>query len=683
MKRVFAFIVALVIVLSVSITAFASNAVEVVYSNGFSSASDLDGWSVFGTSSNSMTISSERAENGTSLKLSNHSQSWYSPRMNITSYLYEHGYRTAGTYTIKLWLGVSGLSQSSTNARIILRSTSGNNGGYSFVKNYSGNYYATIGTLTKVNNNSSVVLTASFSMNDEEALLNNPLYLCVDSIAGAAGSSIYIDNVAIYKNSSFYIDNGDFSQGMAGWRSWGGPGEFTVTSGGYGRYAQDDQYSSIGCNINQILDYYGRAEYTISFRMRLADSSFTGTKLMIPYLTKDESYHYRISPVLSLTNQWQQYDVKINMFAVPEGKTSQLYDILDPENSEVFFRMQMFTAGYPFTYEIDDVKIYRDNCIEEYSDTSKFGERYVSGLRKMAVNGSAMFEKKGIGEAYFKKTGKRLSWSDSTYQNVIDAGVTMPLNRIDYICAIYESADDINLVDDSGGSHAYGRYQFTNGIATKFVTWMGEHSEYYNLYNQFKSGDSILGVGTAKFRVAWLYCGNNYSELFSEAQYNFAVEKYYQPVKNRINEYLNSFTEGQQKDWISGAALSNIVFAYSIQYGVDGATEMFKEAVENLLKETDCNTAYEKSVRTGKLRETQLLQLFTERASRTYNTSTNAGLYMNAGNDQFAQAMNYNGRWIAKYAESGSSVQIAIAKRVYGMYFDALFMYYQEEGLTV
>ncbi len=101
--------------------------------------------------------------------MSDHEQSWYSPQFDVTKYLYEAGYRKAGTYTIQLKVHAENLDVNYTNARLILRSTSGNNNGYSFIKNINGNFFGIIGALTRIENNGSCLLTGSFCLDSGEA----------------------------------------------------------------------------------------------------------------------------------------------------------------------------------------------------------------------------------------------------------------------------------------------------------------------------------------------------------------------------------------------------------------------------------------------------------------------------------------------------------------------------------
>ncbi len=477
--------------------------------------------------------------------------------------------------------------------------------------------------------------------------------MCIDSIDGADNSNIYIDDIIIVKNSCYYIDNGDFSQGTLAWRSWGGVGEFSVENSGTATYNQINQYSSIGCNIDQILRYYGRDEYYISFDMRVKSDTPT-TKQLRPYLSKNNTeFHLPISPVITINSEWPASNqstcaIRLNLFQKPNGSDKTYYDLLDPMKNEVHFRMQ-YIGNEPFEYEIRNVKIYRQFHIEDIGDSLNFGERYVSGLNQPAVNGAREFETKWI--AYQKTKEEQKSQEEQAQEET----------RKDILCALYESNDNPGEID---GDKAYGLYQFTGEIRNDFVEWLNNngYGEIYNALNGYTPGTSV-------FDSAWVNLADTKADMFRQAQYEFAKETYYDPHMNRLCNYLKN-TKNVSFDFElrCSTALSNVIFSIAVQFGQN--SNILTEALE----------PFATSEING-MSDLDFMAIFLERITRTYDTNINGHKYMSE-NDDFSSALKLNGRWLAKFGERSASEQVAILKRHYGTYFDACMMYYKENEIS-
>lgn len=161
----------------------------------FESGSVPAGWSAF--SGGTLSASSVTAYSGTySLGLAGRTQSWYSPQYNIYDILKANG---PGQYNISFYVYTDTLAVSPSNGRIVIRGASANQ--YSFFP--SGQSYGPISSTisTSVNTwtlySGSVIVTAA-DLTEATGNMN----LMVDTLPGASGQNLYIDDVQITK--SFY-----------------------------------------------------------------------------------------------------------------------------------------------------------------------------------------------------------------------------------------------------------------------------------------------------------------------------------------------------------------------------------------------------------------------------------------------------------------------------------------------
>jgi len=585
------------------------------------------------------------------LKLSNHINSWNSPCFDIYDIVSQH---KAGTYTVNLWIYVEGLDAVTTPARLLLRGDSSSQN-ISFMEEHNGNYYKGIGTKTTLLVGKADYLTGSFVITEQD--LEGPdktLNLCIDSITGGEGSNIYIDSVQIYKLSEFSIYNGDFDLGIAGWRSWGGNGYIYNQNGsesGYGNtmyYNQVDLYSSLACNVNQILDYFGTNKFTIEFDIKL-DSFDNTLKGMRFYLTKNhDQYHYNIggnNGTYYLSDNWQHIKLTFDTSIVPQGKTQTLYQLLSPAENEVHFRMQRSEDERSFSYWVDNVILTCNNHFDTQNED--YGTRYVSSFEKQQVNGQ-LIPMKGdpVGDGY-------------------------PLNRIDYLCAVYESTDNSNCITnnpgDPGGT-SYGVYQFTenSGKLQEFISWLGNNdhgtAEKNNIYMNFYNSLKNKAAGSNDLKNAWESCA---SDNFRTAQFEFAKLDFYDPLIANIEAYCN---RGYYNYDITSRsnALQNVLFAMGIKFGASTAYSLFTDAV---------NGKYLPS-----LTDVEVIALLTERITRTYPSGylgeTNC---MNTDIEGISlDKLGVRNRWLAQHNSSDARTQLSVLVRHYGIYFDALKMYEQE-----
>lgn len=637
-----------------SITLYAEDDNQ-VYSQNFDALDGSNnnfGWTNFGDGSSVSVVTTEHCFSGSkALKLSNHINSWNSPCFDIYDILSQHG---AGTYTVNLWIYVEGLNSVTTPARLLLRGDYSSRN-ISFMEEHNGNYYKGIGTKTTLLVGKADYLTGSFVITENDLKDSaKTLNLCIDSITGAADSNIYIDSVQIYKLSDFSIYNGDFDLGIAGWRSWGGNGYIYNQNGsepGYGNtmyYNQVDLYSSLACNVNQILDYFGTNKFTIEFDIKVnaLDNAVKGMRF---YLTKNQDqYHYNIGEnkrTYYLGEDWQHIKLTFDTSIVPEGKTQTLYQLLSPAENEVHFRMQRSEDEQSFSYWVDNVILTCNNHFD--TRHQDYGTRYVSSVEKHQVNGQ-LIPMKGESGGY-------------------------PLNRIDYLCAVYESGDLSGSVSNNSGDPggtSYGVYQFTanSGTAQRFVNWLGQNG--YTTFYALLQGKT---PGYSNFDTAWEDCAD-VGSAFKNAQFEYAKEAFYDPLISNIQSYCNQGSYNYNIALRSNA-LQNVLFAMSIKFGASTAYSLFKDAV---------NGKYLPS-----LTDVEVIALLTERITRTYPSGylgktkcMNSNISISYTQNNQSQTINISvdklgvrNQWLAQHDSSDARTQLSVLVRHYGIYFDALQMY--------
>ena len=651
---------------------FASSEIEQVFSDGFELS--YEGWEKFGsTASGGLQLSSTFYNiNGSgtkALKMNNHVNSWDCPAYNIRDELTDSsGKLRPGTYAVQLWFCVEGITESTTPARLLLRCRGTN--GYSFMENHDGNYYYAIGNRTTATEGQGCMLTGSFMITEEDKNCTDDLLLCIDWVTGQAGSNIYIDDVKIYRLSDFSISNGNFVEGIAGWRSWGGNGyiysNFDSTYSDVGHYTMVDQYSSIACNVNQILSYYGSGTYFIDLDVKLSTFDDNASKPFKIYFTKNnDQYHYNILQTnRSINNSWQHIRLSVNTNTIPANQTQTLYQLLDPVNSQVHLRFQREVNTAAYSYEIANVKIEFANEFSYGTNQYDFGNRYVSTYHKHQVNGFEIEMK--VGKAY---------------NNQYPIGANA---REDVFCKIYESGGDVGAVSsgagDSGGI-SYGLYQFTQGAsAPEFIEWMAESSSYFAGY--------VGEYDDSNFANRWKKCAKDQEAAFAEAQYQFAKKIFYDDVVVGVNQLFDSKGKGKTFDINARSkAVQNLVFSVGAQNGTAGAVKVIAQAL------------WHKHL--PNLTETDYIEIITERLTRTYVEGQRvidvinpekppevmdpkyvihaAGL--NATKQNFVEKLNLENRFVARQNNNSSDVQVGVLMRHYGIYFDALKMYAQEAGL--
>lgn len=625
-----------------------------MFSDGFEK--DIAGWIKFNGDADGVEHSSTYAKSGTkSLLLPNHAKTWDSPAYNIRQKIQVGDNEDIitelikGTYTVRMWVRVEGITNATTQGHLILRTTAAG-AAYDFMSspNNNGVYYSSIGSNTTINKSEWTLLTGSFMITDFYGDVGAPIYLCVDGIDGEAGAQLYIDDVQVYRLSDYYISNGDFSDGVDGWRSWGGDGLLyngfdEENNLNYASYDMADRYSSIACNINQILNYFGSGKFDVRFNARLATDE-AEEKTLHAYVSRGiHEFHNNEHNYMYLTNEWKSFGFIIDTDEVitKNNETKSLYEHLAPEDNEVHLRFQRLGSDENYAYEICNISITYYNQFTAGANEYDFGYRYVSRLGINQVNG-VKIPTIMDGDKHYDRQGNN--------NDVYD------LSRIDLICAAYESDDDIYDIDISGDRIAYGIYQLDakEGTMDSFVEWLATKSEYSVFYN-FLSKDN--NYCEAEYAVNWNNCADKNAQLFRNAQYDFVKETYYDVIVAMINdEFGANYVEN------SSVAYKNLIFSIAIQMGPTKKTvdDIFVEAFEYKNPQS----------------EKEKIQILCERITRTYHYG-----YLGVENVMTGPtitAMGLNNRWLAKFDSRPSSEQGGVLLRHFGSYFDALKMLEQE-----
>lgn len=275
----------------------------------------------------------------------NEKKSWVSPAVNIYSIIKENG---PGTYTInaELMFAFGGIA---TEARMVLRSYQKK----TFLHNQAsdGSYYNGIGICTQLNGYTWTNMSGSFKIQAEDLISDSgELILCFDSLLEANESFKFsVDNVTITKLNETNISNGDFSYGTLGWRNWASYGNFytitdTLLGISYANYLKASTYGSIATNVDQILSNYGGTEYVLKFQIRLIDESYDNLERLAIYLSKGSSdYHFCVKNLYKddiTKNQWCWVTAVIDTTQYISNRDDCLFNLLSPQTSEVFFRIQ-------------------------------------------------------------------------------------------------------------------------------------------------------------------------------------------------------------------------------------------------------------------------------------------------------------------------------------------------------
>jgi|GEM_PF-2742801 putative cytosolic protein len=304
-----------------------------------------DGWWLYGNGS--ATLGRERVAPNSSdycLVAYERPDAWTSPAIDIYQLIKAAG---PGTYTVHATVKTD--STYGGRTRILLRSNKEN----SFIKDQGTDYHMWLSVGPKMERNAWKNLSGSFKILPSDiSESTGQLVLCFDSLVNQTPSALYISDVIICKLSNTGATNGTFEYGTVGWRNWGGEGTLDVGTQykfgnliPIGHYLKASTYGSIACNVDQILSNYGKIKYQVDFDLYLASYSLEAIDKLQFYLSKGEyQYHYLIQQKgqSELVHGWQHISLEIDTSIAPYYSPGSdiLYDLLQPNTREVFFRIQ-------------------------------------------------------------------------------------------------------------------------------------------------------------------------------------------------------------------------------------------------------------------------------------------------------------------------------------------------------
>jgi len=153
-----------------------------------------------------------------------------------------------------------------------------------------------------------------------------------------------------------------------------------------------------------------------------------------------------------------------------------------------------------------------------------------------------------------------------------------------YLSAIFESGTDCGYISpgtgDNGGK-SYGLYQFAANAGTPkaFVDWLKNKNE--SIYKKLNDAYNKDGGYGTNFDKAWKQVAKSDKDIFSELQYNYIKEKYYDPSVKKIKENLKFDVTKR------GYTLNAVIWSRAVQMG--GCATVFERAVKgmDLAKATD------------------------------------------------------------------------------------------------
>lgn len=161
--------------------------------SSFESPAVPAGWAPFGggTVSTSSTVAHEGSS---SLQLAGRSESYFSPRYNVYDAVKAGG---PGKYNFNFWVYVDTLGTSPVNGRVVVRGNAA--GQYSFFD--AGQSYGTASGTISTGAGTWTKYTGSISVTGADlANTTGTMNLMIDSLPGAAGQNLYIDDVQVTKD---------------------------------------------------------------------------------------------------------------------------------------------------------------------------------------------------------------------------------------------------------------------------------------------------------------------------------------------------------------------------------------------------------------------------------------------------------------------------------------------------
>ncbi len=333
----------------------------VIYQNDFEAENALDG---IGTVTNFgyVTISDTEKHSGThSLRMAHHSNTWYSPSINLYDRIKAAG---AGTYHFSAYVMYTGEPSEhyTTDGYMLIRGGSSSDANSFITEDVSGNYFKRISQPQYIlGENQWRLFTGSLKVLESDLERDNGNFLfCFDGLPFGSNVTLFFDDIKITKLSDSEITNGDFSDGITGWRTWSDVeyvDHITVMEQEdpwipfYGNYLRTVTYGSIACNVDQILSYYGPGQYTLSFKMRVEDVSEAGNVFTFYLSTNFSNYHKWLAQRTFADNSgWVSLSIPIDISA------TEFFGSLKPDEKEVHFRIQS-PSGDNVEFSISNVSL--------------------------------------------------------------------------------------------------------------------------------------------------------------------------------------------------------------------------------------------------------------------------------------------------------------------------------------
>lgn len=226
-----------------------------------------------------------------------------------------------------------------------------------------------------------------------------------------------------------------------------------------------------------------------------------------------------------------------------------------------------------------------------------------------------------------------------------ESGIPQFLGHDDlgYLSAKYEALHDCGAISsgkgDPGGK-SYGLYQFAynEGTPQDFIKWLkNKDTEIYNVLNNAYNADG--GCGT-NFDNAWRSLAETYTYRFSELQYNYTKEKYYDSSVKKIMQNLNFDVTKR------GYTLNAVIWSRGVQMG--GCGIVFSRAVEGM----DLSTATDEEIIRAIYKECSKV---TSKAPNSYSIKIKA-----ADGDQYG----ITGKYLYYFSKSDSETQASVYNRL-------------------
>ena len=365
------------------LTAKASNAI-VIYQNDFEDEDSLNEWSVFNNSLPLSISDNESCSGNYSMILSTHENTWESPAINLYDRIKAEG---AGTYHFSISVMYWGDNIGTNKSFMLLRGLSSEDANSFLTLDSSGHYFKRISEAQYFEEGYWRTFTASVKVLESDIINDTGnIIFCLDGLPIGENIELYFDDIKITKMSDTGITNGNFNEGITGWRSWNEPESEdritiieSVTILPFANYVRANTYGSIACNVDQIFSYYGSGTYTLSFKIKAEALSNPNLPFKF-YLSTNFSEHHILlgQQIIAPTDGWDFFAwtyITLPIYISPTEFSTQL----KPDEKEVHFRIQAPGSGFA-DYSIDDVTLVPQELDEMSFSYSKSDDPQIESV---------------------------------------------------------------------------------------------------------------------------------------------------------------------------------------------------------------------------------------------------------------------------------------------------------------